>query len=203
MAQGKDKRRGVGALDLTDLAEETVVVKSDQPAWLERAAGWVDIISKIALMGAAVVAYLEYQSAVEEKKSELSFEIVKDWESDRFREANFAIRTAVRDTKESFEESYGENPDKAHFEENFFVRDLKRKVLDDPVFEQSVQDLFYFYSKVGLCVKQELCSADILTEYFQDSAMDFYGKFEFMAGLSGKGDPEFAGYIRSFIGRSD
>lgn len=151
----------------------------------------IDIAFKVVLIAAAAVGWLEYVDRQHETKIRYSLQIVDDWEDERyvidFRKFNAFSTNLLEvgkvkypDNKQSSSRFASNKLDDSLRSENNFknifvtVNGIEKTEITLGVLRNSIERLNYFYSKVGLCVRNEICQPDLMQDYFSSSSCYFY-----------------------------
>lgn len=158
---------------------------------LQRLKDIVDIIFKVALIGAALFGWKEYSDRQHESKIRYALQIVDDWEDQNY-STDFANFSSVADLlllsgkeaypkdKQAASRSASNRLDDAMSGKQPFSQIIfpdgaaTNDVPSYSIFQKSVGRLNYFYAKVGLCIRDEICEPGLMKDYFGSSSCYFY-----------------------------
>ena len=170
------------------------------PGWVRWTLFSLDFVTKIGLLIAVVYGVFEYNGAVHDKQRELSFKMIENWEEDGFRRNFQIIASEIDGIRETLPEAYTKSPHRSHLETTYVAKELLQRIDTDPRLRASVQDLYYFYSKVGICAIGEICDGDLLSAFFTGGAQDFLSYLHpFAIRARNSGQPEFGTYAETFF----
>lgn len=133
----------------------------------------LDALAKLAVLGTLGYGILEYSSSLEDKQRIYSFEIIEDWENNDYREAFRVVSSQINEIRETLPTEYRSTGKRQQLETNFVGAKLLEVIANNPKFESEVRELYYFYSKTGICGLDEICDEELLKAFFKAGAEDF------------------------------
>jgi hypothetical protein len=160
----------------------------------------IEVVSKLGLTVAVLYGILEYMSAVDNRQRDMSFSLIESWEKEGFREDYLAVTAYINEEVAKIPADFATSPRQNMLETSFVGGKLLARISVDRQFEEHVQNLYYFYSKVGVCAGEEICDAKLLAAFFRSGAQDFLSYLNpYMLRLRTQGQKEFGSYAEAFF----
>jgi len=182
--------------DLLELGEEASNADTffEAKTW-ERINHTLDIIFKVVLIVAGAFGAKEYYDGQYEAKIQNALQIVDDWEDQGYLTEYAKFKIVADATLAQAENKYPNDKQSATRSASNKISDLlaSSKVYEDFIslqifnlenspdyqnYKFLVERLNYFYSKVGLCVRDEICEPQLMRDYFGSSSCYFYDLLE-------------------------
>lgn len=149
----------------------------------------------------AIVAVLEYSGRGEAERAEATLKIVDSWEDDGYKASleNLSVGLASRLS--------GLPPNELKVLQGMDTAQqapILASIGDDYIVENgaaSVDELFYFFTKLTVCVSAELCSVNAVDAFFGEPVRTFWLYFSNYADRQRDLHPGFARDIEAYVAR--
>jgi len=182
--------------DILGLGEETLEDKKNQPKNLwELSKDILDFTFKIVLIIAGLFGAKEYTDRQYEARIQNALEVVDDWEDQGYLNEYSLFALVADEVLSKAEEKYPDNRQSAtqsasnnlsdllastnafnaYISANNFAAEVQPSLHK---YKLSIERLNYFYGKVGLCVRDEICEPKLMRDYFGSSSCYFFDLME-------------------------
>lgn len=166
---------------------------------LDRCVTWFDLLAKIGLIIAVIYGIREYNSAVADKQREFSFSMIEDWESGDYLDEFSSVAVLIDDLRAKFPTKYNGFPKQKELETSFVAGELLKEISNDRDLEKRVRNLYYFYSKTGVCALEKICDAKLISAFLGSGAEDFLSYFHpYAQRVRNSGQTQFGLYAELF-----
>lgn len=154
------------------------------------------ITASIGVAGAAVIGVLQYIASNEDVRSERSLEVVREWKSDDMADRYTRVQDFVAQKLENTADELRALPDEARDRALINlgrVWVIQLRATGDPTgLERDIDQLTAFFAQMEVCIKADLCEAEVLKVYFAEEVLSFWAYFEGYALLRRKNN--YGGY---------
>lgn len=154
-------------------------------------------------MTTAVIAVLEYTGRGEAERAAASLSLVESWEDDGYR-ADFAAISndlgraiSTMSAEETLAIDQSTEEDKALATMSLGDAYLARNGVE------RVDNLFYFFTKLSVCVRANLCSRHAIDAFFGEPISTFWSYFSSYVTRQRELIPKFADDVETYVATSD
>lgn len=201
-----DSTENLQSAELLDELEEEALDEvmeapvSKKSTALRRVSTGLNTLVKIMFLTTFIVGYLEYRSALRERKINAAFELITNWEVGGFQTAYEVVSFEINRMRAEFADQFPDELSNPALERAYLSNQILQLVETDKGFDQNVGKVFYFYGKIGICIQQGICNRGMLHGFFHSSAVDFLYYFQSYAeNKRASGQPDFAQYAEAFV----
>lgn len=186
------------SIDVQDMSDDVV----DDPE-KSRGRRWMGFFErnflKLLFAFSLLIAWFEYDGAVQDKRVRASFDLVQNWEQqgyvDDFRKLETKI-SILRDQASARIDSAIIADERALMIANFVRGQLDDSMTQDE--QRAFDRVVYFFNKAGLCSSAGICDTKLLEEFFGHNARVIRDYFDVEISRRRKTVPNYANYALKF-----
>ncbi len=164
---------------------------------LEKMLPWIGAIAGIVTIASVITVVLEYRQRGHIEQAKSSIALIDVWEDKRYKEKYEILINHIEKRLDEVDNeqiaALGKLPVDTQL--TAFGKLGKQAVMGSTRVEQTkkeIDELFYFFSRLTICIKTEVCSEDVSRAYFQDPVYAFWLYFNWFA--KEKRERNYAGF---------
>jgi hypothetical protein len=182
--------------------ESNPFTDKDWRMWLY---AWAGMAVRLVLVAGAVFTVYQFLVAREEARVQRAFEMVELWEKPEYQAAQRAVKKRIDDLNAKYATILG---NQAGARERSVVMGrigleamaMKGDAKSQEEFAAEFDRVVYFLNRISFCVKDNLCSREVVDAYFADYAQSFWAYFADYVGEQRKSlSPTYAEPVEGYV----
>jgi hypothetical protein len=160
-------------------------------------------LANLATAFGIVFAIVQYSEQVDERRTEQSLQYTTTWEDakylGRYEDLQTQISTLLSSRSQAEIDFIKKSEPRAA---QMATDNIARKAIGalGPNGSQDVEQLFYFFNKISICVNYSLCSEKATDVFFYDTASTFWAYFQWYAiEKRSAGYPDYARELEKYL----
>ena len=134
------------------------------------------VVSLFGVVGLLFGVY-QYSQSLEAARAEKTLDLIDRWTDDGYHENYRFISGLIKKGLSELSDTDLKNVNDGNVDKERVYTRITEYVLQDYVAQQNFEKIIYFFNRLGLCVKANLCSANTAKIFFDDTVTTFLAYF--------------------------